>query len=87
MHRLLVSLGRNPALSEFFERLSIHTHGLRAGLGLDAPGIPKANQIEHAAILKALRERDTAAAVEAPRTHLINAERRALAALELEAIK
>jgi len=86
-HRLLVSLGRNPALSEFFERLSIHTHSLRAGLGPDAPGVPRANQLEHAAILKALRERDTAAAVEATRTHLINAERRAVGALDLEAIR
>ena len=83
-HRLLVSLGRNPALSEFFERLSIHTHGLRAGLGPNAPAIPKANQLEHAAILEALRRRDTAATVEATRTHLINAESRAVAALESE---
>ncbi len=83
-HRLLVSLGRNPALSEFFEHLSIHTHGLRAGLGPGAPEVPKANQIEHAAILKAVQERDTAAAVEATRTHLINAQTRAVAALEME---
>lgn len=84
LHRLLVSLAQNPALSELFERLSIHTHSLRAGLGPGAPTIPMANQIEHAAILKALRERDTAAAVEATRTHLINAQARAVAALEME---
>ncbi len=84
LHRLLVSLGRNPALSELFERLSIHTHSLRAGLGPGAPAIPKANQIEHAEILKALRRRDTTATVEATRTHLINAETRAVAALESE---
>ncbi len=86
-HRLLVSLADNPALSDFFERLSIHTHSLRAGLGPNAPAIPRANQIEHAAILEGLRKGDTAATVKATGTHLINAESRAVAALESEQFK
>ncbi len=83
-HQLIVGLGQNPNLTDFFERLSIHIHSLRAGLGPDGPNVPIANRAEHGAILQALRRRDTAAAKEATRIHLQNAEKRALAALQLE---
>ncbi len=84
LHQLIVDMAQNPHLTEFFKRLSIHIHSLRAGLGPDAPNVPGANRSEHAAILEALQRRDREAAKEAARVHLQNAEKRALAALALE---
>jgi DNA-binding GntR family transcriptional regulator len=82
-HRLLVSLGRNPKLTDLVEQLSIHIQTLRV-----RPGQEKLEQQrkhyhqEHLAIVKAIRARDVAAAKEAVRHHIVAASHRAVAALE-----
>jgi DNA-binding GntR family transcriptional regulator len=83
-HRLLVSLGHNPKLTNLVEQLNIHIQTLRVRPGQEKLEWQRKHyRLEHLAIVEAIRARDRAAAKEAIRNHIVGASHRAVGALEV----
>ena len=74
-HALIVNGADNPFLAEQLLRLHSHEHLSRL-YGPAGPPSPAATQIEHQAVVEALRARDGLAAAEAMRAHLEQARAR-----------
>src|SRR5699024_12186584 len=73
-HDCLTLACHNPVLLDLIEDLSTLIESSRRD-SLGRPGRPEASNDEHAEILQAVRERDTAGAAAAMQRHLINGRR------------
>ncbi len=79
-HRLIVSLARNPRLSDLFQRLCIHIQTFRVGPFFSSAAELKETYLsEHREVMAALRGGDVATAKRAVSRHVMNAMGRTLA--------
>jgi DNA-binding GntR family transcriptional regulator len=83
-HQRIVELARNPAITEMYQKLNAHIHGMRVGPLTLAPEQQAAvNNAEHTAIIEALRRTDLAASKQTIADHIAKSAQRAIVSMEL----
>jgi DNA-binding GntR family transcriptional regulator len=83
-HQRIVELARNRTLTEIYQKLNSHIHGMRVGpLSVSPEEQATRNNAEHRAIIEALRRKDRDAAKHAIADHIQKSAQRAIVSMQL----